>query len=176
MPEKETDIFLQSSPHFLMSPSCLCSLSKWWVLPGQHRTIPPRTLHSCSDCTHFLQLAGDPNDPLILGQLSGTFTKRWIRRTLQSLVSLKGRPLSIVNESKLNRNKPLHSGQIFQSAVKSYLRLTGCDVSKWYMVTIVETAALLLQSCLRAQVVVNRRKPALKNINVLVGSEGSDFL
>ena len=70
------------------------------------------------------------------------------RRTLQNLVSLKGRALSIVNESKLNHKGPLHSGQIFQLAVKSYLRLTGCDGRKWYVVTIVETAALLPQSCL----------------------------
>ena len=52
-------------------------------------------------------------------------------RTLQNLVSLKGRPLSIVNESKLNHKGPLHSGQIFQLEIKSYLRLTGCDGRKW---------------------------------------------
>ena len=45
-------------------------------------------------------------------------------QTLQNLVSLKGRPLSIVNESKLNHKGPLYSGQIFQLAVKSYLRFT----------------------------------------------------
>ena len=101
-------------------------------------------------------------------------SRRW---TLQNLVSLKGRPLSMVNESKLNHKGPLHSGQIFRLAVKSYLRLTGCDGRKWYVVTIVETAALLLQSCLHdAQVVVNCRKPAPRNIKLLVGSEGSDFL
>ena len=99
------------------------------------------------------------------------------RRTLQNLVSLKGRALSIVNESKLNHKGPLHSGQIFQLAVKSYLQLTGCDGRKWYVVTIVETAALLLQSCLHdAQVVVNCKRPALRNIKLLVGSEGSGFL
>ena len=95
------------------------------------------------------------------------------RRTLQNLVSLKERALSIVNKSKLNHKGPLHSGQIFQLAVKSYLWLTGCDGRKWYVVTIVETAALLLQSCLhmmQRQVVVNRRKPALRNIKLLVGS------
>ena len=54
-------------------------------------------------------------------------------RTLQNLVSLKGRPLSIVNESKLNHKGPLRSGQIFQLEVKSYLRLTGCDGRKWYV-------------------------------------------
>ena len=96
-------------------------------------------------------------------------------RTLQNLLSLKGQ-LS-VNESKLNHNGPLHSGQIVQLAVKSYLRLTGCDGQKWYMVTIVETATLLLQSCLHdAKVAINRRKPALRNIKLLVGSEGSDVL
>ena len=86
------------------------------------------------------------------------------RRTLQNLVFLKGQ-LS-VNKSKLNHKGPLHSGQIFQLEVKSYLLLTGCDGRKWkwYVVTIVETAALLLQSCLHdAQVVVNRRKPALRH-------------
>ena len=99
------------------------------------------------------------------------------RRTLQNLVSLKGKPLSIVNESKLNHKGPLPSGQICQLKVKSYLQLTGCDGRKWYVVTIVETAALLLQSCLHdAQVVVNCKRPALRNIKLLVGSEGSGFL
>ena len=97
------------------------------------------------------------------------------RQILQNLVSLKGQ-LS-VNKSKLNHKGPLRSGQIFQLEVKSYLRLTGCDGRKWYVVTTVETAALLLQSCLHdAQVVVNSRKPALRNIKLLVGSGGSDSL
>ena len=94
------------------------------------------------------------------------------RRTLQNLVSLQGDPLSIVNESKLNHKGLLHNGQIFQLAVKSYLRLTGCDGRKWCVVTVVETAALLLQSCLHdAQVVVSRRKPALRNIKLYTDRE-----
>ena len=96
------------------------------------------------------------------------------RRTLQNLVSLKGRALSIVNKSKLNHKGPLHSGQIFQLAVKSYLWLTRCDGRKWYVVTIVETAALLLLAAvsmmMQRQVVVNRRKPALRNNKLLEGS------
>ena len=77
---------------------------------------------------------------------------------------------SSTNKSWITRD--LHSGQIFQLAIKSYLLLTGNDGRKWYVVTIVETAALLLQSCLQnAQVVVNCRKPALRNIKLLVGSE-----
>ena len=96
------------------------------------------------------------------------------RRTLQNLVSLKGRALSIVNKSKLNHKGPLHSGQIFQLAVKSYLWLTRCDGRKWYVVTIVETAALLLLAAvsmmMQRQVVVNRRKPALRNNKLLLGS------
>ena len=96
-------------------------------------------------------------------------------RTLQNLVSLKGQ-LS-VNESKLNHKGPLHSRQIVQLAVKSYLRLTGCDGQKWYMATIVVTAALFPQSCLHdAKVAINRRKPALRNIKLLVGTEGSGVL
>ena len=129
--------------------------------------------HSCyligsDNCTRFLQLAGDPS---AIRQMKSR------RRALQNLVSWKGRPLSIVSEWKLNHKGPLHSGQIFQLAVKSYLRLTECDGRKWYVGTIVETAALFLQSCLHdAKVVINRGKPALRNIKLLAGSEGSDFL
>ena len=148
--------------------SCL-----WWKM------LRLASGHSCSSSevttaliSFGLQVILDP-----CAAIGNLYKEMKFCRTLKNLVSLKGRALSIVNESKLNHNKPLHSGQIFRLAVKSYLRLTGCDGRKWYVVTIVETAALLLQSCLHdAQVVVNCRKPALRNIKLLVGSGGSDFL
>ena len=151
---------LQSRWQFQMShievcPSAgFCSFTGWLLLFRWHT---PCLWQKCLD---WLMITGAPQ-------------RKW-----QNLVSLKGRPLAkSVKESKLNHKGPLHSGQIFQLAVKSYLRLTGCDGRKWYVVTIMETAALLLQSCLHdAKVAINRRKPALRNIKLLVGSEGSDFL
>jgi len=61
-------------------------------------------------------------------------------------------------------------------AIKSYLLLTENDWRKWYVVTIVERAALSLHSCLYdAKEVEKFRIPALRNIKPLVGSDGSDF-
>ena len=166
MPEKEIDIFSPNLlPIFSCRPACVQPLKMMAFC--QHLSTrrpghpPVATLYSC-----FLQWRS---------------TAASFRSSERHDPDLKGRPLAATQnqsgESQGNKGPALTSGQIFRLAVKSYLRLTGCDVWKWYVVTIVETAALLLQSCLHdAQVVVNRRKPALKNINLLVGSEGSDFL
>ena len=165
---------LQSQWQFQMSHIEVCPSACFCSFTGTHTLSRAEMLrlaygHSCSSSETTTALVSFSLQQVIL-QLSGKMKSR--RRTLQNLVSLKGRPLSIVNESKLNHKGPLHSGQIFQLAVKSYLRLIGCDGQKWYVVTIVETAALLLQSCpLDAKVVINRRKPALKNIKLLAGSE-----
>ena len=97
------------------------------------------------------------------------------RQTLQTLVSLQGDPLSMVNESKLNRKGRLHSGQIFRSQV-----LPAIDWMRWAKMIRGDNSGnstLFLQSCLHdAQVVVTCRKPALRNIKLLVGSGGLDFL
>ena len=118
-----------------------------------------------------------PSGSLILVQLSGTFTKRWnpAAKFCKILCLWRDSYLS-TNQSWITRYRCAAVKSFNYIEVKSYLRFTGCDGRKWYVVTIVETAALLLQSCLHdAQVVVNCRKPALRNIKLLVGSGGWDF-
>ena len=114
---------------------------------------------------------------LILVQLPGTFTKRWNPAVELCKILYLWRDSYLSTRSKLNHTGPLHTGQIvpIRGQILPAVDWMRC-VQKWYVVTIVETAALLLQSCLHdPQVVVNRRRPALRNIKLLVGSEGSDF-
>ena len=75
--------------------------------------------HSCSSSevttaliSFSLQVILDP-----CAAIGNLYKELKSRRTLQTLASLQGDPLSMVNESKLNHNKPLHSGQIFRSQI-----------------------------------------------------------
>ena len=114
---------------------------------------------------------------LILVQLSGTFTKRWNPAAeLCRILYLWRDDRYRWSTNKRWITRDLHSGQIFQLAIKSYLLLTGNDGRKWYVVIIVERAALSLQSCLYdAKKVEKIRIPALRNIKPLMGSDSSDF-
>ena len=150
---------------------------RWLLLFHWHSTLSMAKMHSCSSSEVTTALVSFSLWSLVLVQLSGTFTKRWNPAAeLCKILYLwrDDRYRSSTNRSWITRD--LHSGQIFQLAIKSYLLLTENDWRKWYVVTIVERAALSLQSCLYdAKEVEEFRIPALRNIKPLVGSDGSDF-
>ena len=148
-----------------------------WYVPAL-ASAPSNTLSLAEKAAHRKwRLHSFPSALLILVQLSGTFTKRWNPAAeLCRILYLWRDDRYRWSTNKRWITRDLHSGQIFQLAIKSYLLLTGNDGRKWYVVIIVERAALSLQSCLYdAKKVEKIRIPALRNIKPLMGSDGSDF-
>ena len=109
----------------------------WLLLFHWHSTLSMAKMHSCSSSEVTTALVSFSLWSLVLVQLSGTFTKRWnpAAELCKNLYLWKDdRYRSSTNKSWITRD--LHSGQIFQLAIKSYLLLTGNDGRKWCVVTI----------------------------------------